>query len=97
MLLLLPAALLLLVLANLALGRPDDTPDDATLGERLALRVRPARLAMTVVVALVLVAGGAVALAKGGHALVLALFFTTAAAAAAPAATTIRWTSPTYA
>jgi hypothetical protein len=88
------AAVLLLVIANLALGRPDDTPENATLSERLARRVGPARLAMTFAVALVLVAGGAVALAKGGHALVLALFFT---AAAAPAATSSYWSSPAYA
>jgi hypothetical protein len=94
MTLLLPAAALLLVIANLVLGRPDDTPEHATLSERLACRVRPARLAMTVVVALVLVAGGAVTLAKGGHALVLALFFTTAAA---PTATASHWSSPAYA
>jgi 1,4-dihydroxy-2-naphthoate octaprenyltransferase len=70
---LIPLVALVLVLANLALGRPDDLPDDATLAERLAARVRPKRLAWTVAVALVLVAGGAVTLAKGAHWLILAL------------------------
>jgi hypothetical protein len=88
---LIPLMVLLLVVANLALGRPDDTPDDATRSERLALRVRPARLACTVAVALVLVAGGAVALAKGAHWLALALLTATAAR---PAVT--RWSAPAY-
>jgi heme A synthase len=86
------AALPLLVVANLVLGRPDDTPEDATLGEQLALRVRPMRLALTVAVALVLLAGGFVALAKGGHAIVLALFFS----AAAPATTGSHRTALAY-
>jgi hypothetical protein len=80
---------LLVVIADLALGRPDGAQPGATMRERLALRARPARIAITVLVLVVLLAGGAFELAKGVRWLAMAIITSVLAAAVQELATAL--------
>jgi hypothetical protein len=55
---------LLLAVADVAIGRPDHLDRHATVAERLAARIRPARMALTVLVAVALPLAGAVQVLK---------------------------------